>query len=147
MFSIVRSNYFRWRRWRFGNILKCIHTFCRAEKSENLAKKFQNKLSFVSENGIFSFSCLNWELYNISHPIWHLNHQYLDWYHLQYESMGKRVRYALKQKKTMLFGNFSQTSDPHPPLLGTPYPKATTLSILEWWLNVEIDKISLPPHL
>ena len=27
-------------------------------------------------------------------------------------------------KKTILFGNFSQTSDPpHPPLLGTPYPK------------------------
>ena len=34
------------------------------------------------------------------------------------------LRYALKQKKTILFGNFSQTSDPpHPPLLGTPYPK------------------------
>ena len=27
-------------------------------------------------------------------------------------------------KKTILFGNFSQTSDPpHPPPLGTPYPK------------------------
>ena len=90
MFSIVWSNYFRWRRWRFGNILKCIHTFCRAEKSENLAQKFQNKLSFVSENGIFSFSSLSWELHNISHPIWYY-HQYLDWYHLQYESMDKRV--------------------------------------------------------
>ena len=34
------------------------------------------------------------------------------------------LRYALK-KKTTLFGNFSQTSDPppHSPLLGTPYPK------------------------
>ena len=32
-------------------------------------------------------------------------------------------RYALR-KKTILFGNFSQTSDPPPPpLLGTPYPK------------------------
>ena len=36
-----------------------------------------------------------------------------------------RLRYALK-KKTILFGNFSQTSGPPPtppPLLGTPYPK------------------------
>ena len=33
------------------------------------------------------------------------------------------LRYALK-KKTILFGNLSQTSDPpQPPLLGTPYPK------------------------
>ena len=33
------------------------------------------------------------------------------------------LRYALKEKKTILFGNFSQRSDPPPPLLGTPFPK------------------------
>ena len=45
---------------------------------------------------------------------------------------GKKVaKVRCETKKTILFGNFSQTSDPHPPLMGTPYPKATTLSILE----------------
>ena len=38
------------------------------------------------------------------------------------------------QKKTILFGNFSQTSDPHPhpPLLGTPYPKKILVFILHF---------------
>ena len=43
-----------------------------------------------------------------------------------------RTRYALR-KKTILFGNFSQTSGPpppHPPLLGTPYPKFFLVFIL-----------------
>ena len=43
------------------------------------------------------------------------------------------VRDAL-QKNTTLFGNFSQTSDPppHPPLLGTPYPKKNLVFILHF---------------
>ena len=62
----------------------------------------------------------------------------------------KKLGYALKKTKRYYLGIFPKrrtNPPPHPPLLGTPYPKATTLSILEWWLNVEIDKISLPPHL
>ena len=40
------------------------------------------------------------------------------------------IRYAIKKKG--LFGNFSQTSDPHPPLLGTPYPTKFLVFILHF---------------
>ena len=48
------------------------------------------------------------------------------------DESNRSAKVRSHKKKTILFWNFSHTSDPpHPPLLGTPYPKATTLSILE----------------
>ena len=44
----------------------------------------------------------------------------------------KQIRYALKEKKRYYLGIFPKgRTPPPPPLLGTPYPKATSLSILE----------------
>ena len=34
-----------------------------------------------------------------------------------------RAKVRSQKKITVLFGNFSQMADPHPPLLGTPYSK------------------------
>ena len=51
-------------------------------------------------------------------------------------------RYALKEKKNDIIWEFFPNVGP-PPLLGTPYPKATTLSILvlkSWQLLTNILK-------
>ena len=87
---------------------------------------------------------------NLCHHFGHqilLRLSWIDPWYLDFDN-NACIRYALKEKKRYYLGIFpKRRTPPRPPLLGTPYPKATTLSILEWWLNEEIDKISLPPHL